>query len=226
MRYGRVFLGLVLLVLGGVLLADAADWVDAGTIIARWWPTALLALGVLQLLDRPRPVVAPAILIGLGLLLLGSTTGVLDASAWQLVGPVIVVVVGLLVLFGGRPAAAGARLTAVGIFSGRKVTSSSPRFRGGTVVALFGGAQVDLTGAEVADRAVIDAFVAFGGSEISVPESWKVVVSGLPLFGGWSNKARHPERGDAAPQLVVNAVTMFGGLEVVPKQGVRQEVTS
>lgn len=226
MRYGRVFLGLLLLVLGGVLLADAADWLDAGTVIARWWPTALLALGALQLLDRPRPVVAPAILIGLGLLLLGSTTGVLDASAWQIVGPVLVVAVGLLVLFGGRPAAAGARFTTIGIFSGRKVISTNPQFRGGTVVALFGGVEVDLTGAEVGDRAVIDAFVAFGGSEIAVPESWKVVVTGLPLFGGWSNKARHPERGDAAPQLLVNAVTAFGGLEVVPKQGVRQEVPS
>jgi hypothetical protein len=82
------------------------------------------------------------------------------------------------------------------------------------VVALFGGVDLDLVDAGLPQPAVLDVVVAFGGVDIQVPEGWRVRVTGIPLFAGWSNKARGEGLPADAPELLVNAVVAFGGVEV------------
>jgi hypothetical protein len=61
----------------------------------------------------------------------------------------------------------------------------------------------------------LDSFVMFGGIELMVPENWKVHVGGMPIFGGWSNKARLREDAPAdLPMLHVRCFVAFGGIEV------------
>ena len=39
------------------------------------------------------------------------------------------------------------------------------------------------------EGAFLELTAAFGGIEIHVPEHWRVVVKGMPIFGAWENKA-------------------------------------
>jgi hypothetical protein len=85
------------------------------------------------------------------------------------------------------------------------------------VLTVFGGYQVDLRKAAIArSPAILHANAMFGGIEIRVPRTWRVVLDGLPLLGGYSDETEHPDaQGDApVPELIVKGFASFGGVVV------------
>jgi hypothetical protein len=62
----------------------------------------------------------------------------------------------------------------------------------------------------------LDLLVAFGGIDIRVPQDWKVVTTGIPIFGGWENKTESIENSQPeAPVLEVRCMAAFGGVEII-----------
>jgi hypothetical protein len=57
---------------------------------------------------------------------------------------------------------------------------------------------------------------------IAVPQDWVVEISGIPLFGGWSNKTVTHRKDASSPPVLgadrttlrIKAFVAFGGLEV------------
>lgn len=218
---GRTFVGLLLLVVGAVLLMDLAGWLDAGSVIGRWWPTVIVAAGLVQMLMNPRAVVGALILIGFGGFLLLFTLGIIGASFWAIIWPLIIIVIGASVLLGrggrtGPTASAADRVSTFALFGGNTVINRSPAFEGGWAGALFGGVTLDLRGADLLPvGATIDAQVAFGSVTILVPKGWNISIGGLPIFGGYDDKTRADGALPMdAPTLRVNVVAMFGGVTV------------
>ena len=102
------------------------------------------------------------------------------------------------------------------IFGGgkRKITGD---FKGGDVLAIFGGYEVDLRSATMsADEAVINANAMFGGIEIRVPDTWSVQLQVTGIFGGHEDKTHQPDSRlvPNPKRLIVRGATMFGGLGV------------
>ncbi len=218
MNTGRAVVGTGFLGVGVLLLFEQQDVLDAGEVIADWWPVLFLVAALLDLVTRP-PRYASATVLGLvGFVLLGVTTDVVGASVWEVAWPVALVGLGLWLLL-RRPATVDRDVTpeetvdVVALFSGRRVVPAGPRFRGGTTTALFGGVDVDLTEAVVEGEAVLDAVAIFGGVEVHVPLGWRVVVDGPAIFGGHENHVPPPTRADA-PTLRVRATAIFGGVDV------------
>jgi hypothetical protein len=216
MNRARVFFGAVVTAIGAVLLLDYAGVGDAGTVIGRWWPLVIILAGVLAYSANPRYFVGPLIITAVGVTLLLRTTGLVDTFA--IIAPVLLIVIGLLVIFGRgfrrSEASSDDRIHSFNIFSGSELGSHSKRFEGGSIGALFGGVELDLRNAELAPGANIDAFVAFGGAEIKVPQGWRVVTKGMPIFGGFENVTAKEGVPDGAPRLEINATVLFGGLEI------------
>jgi hypothetical protein len=218
---GRVLLGLALIGLGVVFLLDRAGTVDAGDLIGDWWPVLIIALGLVQLAERPPSIVGPAIMIGAGALLLLFTTDVLEEGAWNFVWPVVLIAIGVVIIArrggGALPRDAGENVVrASGIFGGPEVSSSSQRFRGASLTAVFGGVTLDLRQARPApEGATVSATAAFGGIDILVPRGWRVTTSGTPIFGGIEDKTdRSGELPPGAPTLHIDAIALFGGVDV------------
>jgi hypothetical protein len=176
----------------------------------------LIAAGLLALTANPRHWIGPALITGLGGVLLLRTTDVVDTL--EVVGPAFLVLLGVIVIFGKgftqRSVASQDRISSFNVFSGSELASKSDHFEGGTIGALFGGAEVDLRDAKPAPGAELDVFVAFGGAEIKVPQGWNVVTHGMPIFGGFDNVTARETVSVGAPTLDVNATVIFGGLEV------------
>ncbi len=103
------------------------------------------------------------------------------------------------------------------IFGGGRRQIDSQDFRGGEVSAIFGGYEVDLRMAAIAQgEAVIDVTAVFGGVEIRVPETWTVEARGIGVFGGFGDETR-PPRADqiGTPQrLIVTGTAAFGGVAI------------
>jgi hypothetical protein len=201
---------------GVLLLLEYTRVLDAGEVIGSWWPVVLIAAGLLSLTSNPRHWIGPALVAGLGGALLLRTTEVVDTL--EVVGPALLVLFGVAVIFGKgftqRSVASENRINSFNVFSGSELASKSDHFEGGSIGALFGGAEVDLRDAKPAPGAELDVFVAFGGAEITVPEGWHVVTHGMPIFGGFDNVTAKEKVAVGAPTLDVNATVIFGGLEV------------
>jgi hypothetical protein len=219
---GRLLIGLAIVALGVLFLLDSADVLDADTAISHWWPLLLVAAGVLTLAEHPPSVVRGTLLGGAGLILLLFTTDVLEESAWDYVWPALIVAAGLAIAlrWRGHAVLSGVReddvVRATGVFGGPKLVSSSQQFRGAWLTAIFGGISLDLRSARPApDGASINVTTAFGGVDILVPKGWRISVRSTPIFGGLEDKTDHSEPpADDAPMLHIDAVTVFGGVEI------------
>lgn len=215
MNWSRAFFGGIILLVGILFLLDNLDVIDAGRVISSWWPVVIVFGGLLSWAANRRHWIVPVILVGGGVLVLLRTTGVIDNVAF--LWPALLIAVGLLLLFGrglAQNTTAQDSVSSFNLFSGSDIASNSASFRGGQVGALFGGADLDLRQASLAEGAALDIFVAFGGVEVKVPEGWYVELNGFPVFGGLDNKTAGDQLPPDAPRLRIDATVLFGGVEV------------
>lgn len=116
----------------------------------------------------------------------------------------------------GGPADETFRL--VSVFDGSELRSTAV-LRHGSVLAMFGGAQLDLRRASVIDDgATIEVTALFGGVEVVVPDTWAVTAGGGAVLGGFVVRVPDPETmHETAPRLRVDVRAALGGVSVVAR---------
>lgn len=215
MNWGRLFFGTLIIALGTLFLLDATDVLDAGGVISDWWPAVIILAGLISWISNPRHWVVAGLIVLVGVAFLLASLDIADVGA--IVWPTVIIVVGVMIIFGrglGSRTEVADTINSFNIFSGSEIASHSDNFQGGSVSAVFGGAEIDLRDATPAPGANLDVFTAFGGIEIQVPRGWQVDVRGLPIFGGFDNATAKEQVGPNAPLLTINATVMFGGVEI------------
>ncbi|MDJ0791568.1 MAG: LiaF-related protein [Acidimicrobiia bacterium] len=98
--------------------------------------------------------------------------------------------------------------------SGVQFVSQAKALRSMSIVAYMGGAELDLTNAQIVDGAVISIRAVMGGADILVPEGWRVEVTSSAFMGGVGNATNPDAVPETAPLLVVDAVAVMGGVSV------------
>jgi predicted membrane protein len=210
---GRLLLGLVLLGVGGVLLAGHADLVDAGEVFSRWWPLVVVAAGLLKFVGHPRDVGGAVAVTGVGVVLL----------AWQLdlIGPLLLPLVligaGVVVLFRTpQPEPAQLQdpsLSLLAVFGSRDTRVTAPRFDGGRAVAVFGDVDLDLRATTLPrEGATLEVVAVFGEVEVVVPMGWAVEVTGPAVLGDLDDRTLGAPAG--APVLRVRVTVVLGDVEL------------
>jgi hypothetical protein len=101
----------------------------------------------------------------------------------------------------------------VAIFDGVELKSRATAFRGGSMLAWFGGVAVDLREAQLAPEAHISAHSLFGGIAVRIPPGWRVESTATALSGGVAISAPDPDN-PAAPTLTLDGFALFGGIAV------------
>ena len=102
------------------------------------------------------------------------------------------------------------------VFDGAKLHSEAKAFRGGSMLAWFGGVDADLRAADLASGARLTVGALFGGIQLIVPESWRVETSIKAVAGGYDIGGEDPADPDA-PLLVVDGYALCGGVAVSRK---------
>lgn len=104
----------------------------------------------------------------------------------------------------------------VAVFDGIELRSRAKAFRGGSMLAWFGGIAVDLREVELAPGARLSLHTLFGGIAIKTPPGWRIESEVKAMAGGV--ETRSLAQGDShSPMLTLTGKALFGGIAVGAK---------
>ncbi|KIO75475.1 hypothetical protein TH53_20130 [Pedobacter lusitanus] len=106
-------------------------------------------------------------------------------------------------------------IDAVNVFAGSKRQVYSKSLKGGDIVSVFGGCELDLTQADFQDNVTLDIVAIFGGVKLIVPPSWVVRSEVSPIFGGLDDKRSvNPVTSEPIKIITIKGVALFGGVSI------------
>ncbi|HSC46143.1 MAG TPA: DUF5668 domain-containing protein [Candidatus Acidoferrum sp.] len=225
--YGGLIPGAVILAIGTIFLLDSLGYLHARSFF-QFWPLILVVLGAAKIARHESRVWGIALLL-LGVFLQLNELGIAHFT-WNQFWPVLLIAAGLMAMWSaiqarvflertpGDNSDPRTTLDESTIFGGIEKRLNSREFRGGRLQAIFGGIELDLRDADLAeDEAVIYTNAVFGGIEIRVPETWYVAARGQGVFGGFSDSTRFSGSADGdkpKKTLIVLGTALFGGVEI------------
>jgi predicted membrane protein len=106
-------------------------------------------------------------------------------------------------------------IDSVNVFSGSKQQVFSKAFKGGDVISIFGGCDLNLTQADIEGTVSLDVIAIFGGVKIIVPPTWAVKSEVTAIFGGLDDKRSVlPMTGEPDKVLKITGLALFGGVDI------------
>jgi predicted membrane protein len=232
-RHNGKWTGIFILVIGvaallKATLTDFPDWVFS-------WQMLLIALGFFIGLRHEFRGVAWFILIMVGgVFLLHDIYPGFSFSRY--IWPAVLIIIGLFILMrsrrrmdgDGKSDAAGDTLfdsgthfskddfiSSTSIFGGAKKIIISKNFKGGDLVNVFGGTELDLSQADFTGTAVIELTTLFGGTKMLVPSNWAIKSEVVTIFGGIEDKRRMQAITEAPEKtLFLKGTVIFGGIDI------------
>jgi predicted membrane protein len=222
----RFLIGFVILAVGTCLLLSNLGILNYE--IKRYvlrWEMILIGLGLIFFISHESRV--PGIilmLIGVALYLRDFLN--LHFNFWQIFWPAMLIVAGVLILFRKRIDAPNWEkksvneediIDEVAVFGGADKTIMSQSFKGGKILAVFGGSSFNLARAKLAPgKNYIEVLAIFGGMKLIVPEDWNVKISAVSIFGGFSDKHRVQSfnSNTSESELIIKGIVIFGGGEI------------
>ena len=115
----------------------------------------------------------------------------------------------------------GRKVFGFALFSGSDQVVVDEQVKGGLLVAMFGGINLNLIRAKLNKRKnVVYIFIAFGGATILVPKDMYVNTQVIPLFSGFSNKSKFvaEDKTQSDKKLIIRGIILFGGGSVKNKK--------
>jgi predicted membrane protein len=227
----KYILGVIVIVAGFLLLLSNTGFLpyELRHIIFSW-QMLLIGIGIVSLFSsESRTPGTILILIG-GIFILPRVFD-LSFNVMHLFWPVILIGVGVLILtrrMPRRPWHTHEQHQATrqdlddgfiheeNIFSGGKRRVMHQVFRGGHINCVFGGSEVDLTQASLAEGvSELEINTIFGGVTLIVPADWRVQLKMTSIMGGFTDKRSFVrESPDPSRVLIVKGSTIFGGGEI------------
>ena len=233
------FFGLLLIVVGILWVLHNTRMVDLP--IRVWWPLILIGIGLLHLYHHRRIFdFFGWLMTGLGVIFLLTANNIIDRQEIWKYWPVLLVLVGFFIIFNKGtsrrrpgvyykcyqhkkeagdeaedvPPVGAERINESTLFGslGKKINTRA--FKGGSISVVFGGAEIDLRAAELAEEgAVLDVSAVFGGVELRIPDSWAIENRSSAILGGVETKYANTET-NSGKRLVINSSAIFGGIEI------------
>lgn len=239
----RIWLGIFFIVGGALLLfykmgAPIPDWIFS-------WEVLVIAIGLLTGIKHGFRNSSWIILVGIGSIFLLDRQ-IPDAQFHDYLVPIIIIAVGALFIVRPRNSCnrhnrrlerewrnAGNNDTGIpapedqattcddyirinSIFSGVKRTIISKNFQGGSISCAFGGAEIDLTQADINGKIVLRMEEVFGGIKLMIPPQWIVQNEIDGVFHGVDDKRNINSTIQPNPNkiLVLKGSCVFAGIEI------------
>ena len=236
-RHGHIWTGLFILLIGVAALVKATvtgmpDWVFS-------WQMLLIALGVFIGIRHGFKGGAWFILMLVGGVFLVTEINP-EITLRRYIWPIALIAVGIFFIF--RPRSRSGRcfekkntgtevsisvlgeeeysednfVDSTSIFGGANKIILSKDFKGGDLVNIFGGTELNLTQADINGRATLEMTTIFGGTKLIIPSNWSVKSEATIIFGGIEDKRSLPPATTSSPDkvLLLKGTVIFGGIEI------------
>jgi predicted membrane protein len=105
-------------------------------------------------------------------------------------------------------------LESIAIFGAVRKSIVSKTFKGGDIVCVFGGAEINLMQADIQGRVTLDITCVFGGAKLIIPSNWDVQPETMAILGGIEDKRQINNTTSTDKILVLTGVTCLGGIEI------------
>jgi predicted membrane protein len=220
---GRIFWGLLLIVLGVLFLLDRMNRLDFGDLIGTYWPVIFIVLGVSILLSNNFKNVGS----GVFFIIFGAFFLLIRLDFFNTVGryiwPLAIIGAGLWILL--RPAwrpdkkkipeMTADDLSISQVLSGTSRKVESQNFKGGKADVVLGSAEVDLRAARLSGgQATLLLSVVLGSIELTVPREWQVVIEGSPVLGSIESHKKTIPDAEKTGTLFIKGSAVLGSIEV------------
>lgn len=100
------------------------------------------------------------------------------------------------------------------VFGSNKIKVVSRNFKGGNVVNIFGGAEINLLHADIKHPAEIETIQLFGGCTLIAPPHWVIKTEMTSFFGGAEDKRYNMATPDNRKVLYIKGTSLFGGVTI------------
>lgn len=235
---GRIFFGIIVVIVGTLLLLMALDVVPLDGIgeLLLYIPSLFILWGLyLLVVQKFKRAAGPIVLIAVATVI---QLMLLDVLRWDYVWPIAVILIGVAIIAGGfsyqgrrrrrrerrrqrehRHAKSESRTTAEGnldisvTMSEADERNSSKEFKGGEIACVMGSVKLDLTEAEVAEPpARIHVDIVMGGLQMLVPDHWIVQNNITRTMGEVEDHAasRKSAGPDDAATLILSGSVVMG----------------
>ncbi len=213
----RLIIGAAIFSVGAALLIDALNIIDTVSILGEWWPLLIVLTGIVIFINDSKNFLWASIVIIFGVLTQLQRLDYTDINPWQMVWPLILIVVGVSIAF-KRPAMLHKESKTndddiVAILGGSDQRNSSEDFKAARATAIMGGAKIDLRKATIKKTATVEIFTFMGGIELVVPRGVIVKNKTSAILGGVENKTDQEVAKDS-PVLTIIGTVVMGGVEV------------
>ncbi|MES2734033.1 MAG: DUF5668 domain-containing protein [Bacteroidota bacterium] len=226
----RVVLGAIFVIAGFFLLLNNLGWIPyffPSYLFS--FPTLLILIGLVSLSNR-RNKTPGIILISIGIYFLLPKIFGMNQHDLNIFWPLVLVAIGVAFIFRKKDTqypydkynepSRGLSVDFIdelAVFSGGKRTVNSSNFQGGEITSVFGGLEIDLRSAALAEgKNVIEISTVFGGTTLIVPADWTIKTDVFAIFGSFEDKRRfiNSPSLDSQKILYVKGMVVFGGGEI------------
>ena len=225
-NFGNILWGIVLIAIGLIIGGNALGITNINIFFEGWWTLFIIIpcfIGLFKERDKTGNIIG--LLVGIALLLCCQKVLNFD-MVWKLALPVILIIIGISFIFKDTfDRNVSEKIKKLNenknkdndycaTFSSQNVNFDGEKFNGADLTAVFGGVKCDLKNAIIENDVVINASSIFGGTEIYIPDNVKVKIKSSSIFGGVDEKKKKAVTDNEAHTIYINAVCIFGGVEI------------
>lgn len=223
--------GLAIITLGVIFGGNALGLFNFNVFFDGWWTLFIIVPSAISLITEKNRF-ASLIFLAAGVIFLLAAQDVFSyETAGKTILAMFLVAAGLMIIFRSlvhkscdkeiekkvKDLGDGKTMDAqTAVFSGSDRVYNGEVFAGSNLVAVFGGAELDLRRAKFEKDTVIKAFCLFGGIDIKVPDDVQVKIKSGFIFGGASDD-RKGDTGKGKYTIYVDAAGGFGGISINDK---------
>ena len=221
--------GIAIVALGVIFGGNAIGLFNFDVFFDGWWTLFIIVPSAVSLITEKERLQSLAFL-GAGIIMLLAAQHVFEWDvAWKAILALFLILIGLSIIFRSifhskndkevekkvKDADDKTMDAQTAVFSGSERVYNDEVFSGSNMVAIFGGAELDLRKAKFTKDTVIKAFALFGGVEIKVPEDVNIKSKSGFIFGGISDDRKGESKGKYT--IYLDAAGGFGGITISDK---------
>lgn len=103
---------------------------------------------------------------------------------------------------------------AVAVFGVVKKNIYAKNFKGGEVVTVFGGSEINLANADFTGEIKLEIVNIFGGTTLIIPPHWQIRSEAAAIFGSIEDKRPQPAGIAIDKVLIIDGFVMMGGIDI------------